>query len=135
MWNEVKIFFKKHPWLSEAAVFAIMLILYLPLQIGSQAFADPDSFYHMKMAELIAAHGPIRDFIWLPYTTLAQFFFADQHFLYHVSLIPFIKIFGPLAGMKLATAIMSAFAIAPSLGRFGSWRSVLPLSSRSPPGS
>lgn len=87
-----------------------MLALYLPLQ-QSRAFADPDSFYHMKMAELIAANGPIRNFIWMPFTTLARSF-ADQHFLYHVALIPFMKILGPLAGIKLATAVFAALAIA-----------------------
>jgi len=108
-WNEVKIFFKKNPWLYEVAVFVIMLILYLPLQMG-KGFADPDSFYHLKMAELIAAHGPVRNFIWMPYTTLATAF-ADQHFLYHVALIPFIKWFGPFPGMKIATAFFAAFAV------------------------
>jgi hypothetical protein len=111
IWNKITDFVKKHPWLSEVVVFAIMLVLYLPLQIGSKGFADPDSFYHLKMAELIAAHGPLRNFIWMPFTTLANSF-ADQHFLYHLALIPFIKLFGPLLGMKLATAVMAALAIA-----------------------
>ncbi len=106
VWNLPKAF----PWVREVGVFAVMLALYLPLQ-QSQSFADPDSFYHLKMAELIAAHGPVRNFIWLPFTTLATFF-ADQHFLYHVALIPFIKIFGPLAGVKIATAALAALAIA-----------------------
>ena len=47
----------------------------------------------------------------MPFTTLANSF-ADQHFLYHLALIPFIKLFGPLPGMKFATAVMAAFAIA-----------------------
>ena len=111
IWNKITDFVKKHPWLSEVVVFAIMLVLYLPIQIGSKGFADPDSFYHLKMAELIAAHGPLRNFIWMPFTTLANSF-ADQHFLYHLALIPFIKLFGPLLGMKLATAVMAALAIA-----------------------
>jgi hypothetical protein len=109
--NKITDFLKKNPWLSETVVFVIMLVLYLPLQIGSKGFADPDSFYHLKMAELITAGGPVLNFIWMPFTTLANSF-ADQHFLYHVALIPFIKLFGPLPGMKLATAIMAAFAIA-----------------------
>jgi len=105
-WN----FARKAPWLAEVGVFAIMLALYLPLQ-QSKSFADPDSFYHLKMAELIAVQGPIRNFIWMPFTTLAKSF-ADQHFLYHVALIPFIKILGPFIGMKIATAVLAALAIA-----------------------
>ena len=110
IWNKITDFLKKHPWLGEIFVFVVMLALYLPLQ-QSNAFADPDAFYHIKMAELIAAHGPIRNFIWMPFTTLANSF-ADQHFLYHLALIPFIKILGPLSGMKMATATLAAFAIA-----------------------
>jgi hypothetical protein len=110
IWNKITDFVKKHPWLSELGVFAVMLILYLPLQ-QSKSFADPDSFYHLKMAELIAAHGPIRNFLWMPFTTLASSF-ADQHFLYHVALIPFIKIMGSFRGMKFATAVFAALAIA-----------------------
>ena len=110
LYSKIKAFFKQSPWLGELFVFVAMLGLYLPLQ-KSLSFADPDSFYHLKMAELIAAHGPVRSFIWMPFTTLATAF-ADQHFLYHVALIPWIEIFGPLTGMKLATAFLAALAIA-----------------------
>ncbi len=110
LFSKFKAFRKRRPWLSELFVFAAMFAIYFPLQ-QSKAFADPDSFYHLKMAELIMTRGPIRDFPWMPYTTLARSF-ADHHFLYHVALIPFIKLMGPLAGMKLATATMSAFALA-----------------------
>ncbi len=103
-------FATKIPYIQEVFVFVLMLALYLPLQ-ASGSFADPDSFYHLKMAELIAARGPIRDFIWLPFTTLASSY-ADHHFLYHVLLIPFIKIFGSFSGMKIATAAFAALAIA-----------------------
>jgi hypothetical protein len=109
-YSKIKFFLTQHPWLVECFVFAVMLALYLPLQ-QSKAFADPDSFYHLKMAELIAAHGPVRNFIWMPFTTLASSF-ADQHFLYHIALIPFIKFFGSLVGMKIATAVLAALAIA-----------------------
>jgi hypothetical protein len=103
-------FFKRSPYLQEVFVFAVMLAVYLPLQ-RSAAFADPDSLYHLKIAELTAASGPVRNFIWMPFSTLASSF-ADHHFLYHVALIPFIKIFGPLVGIKTATAVFSAAAIA-----------------------
>jgi small basic protein len=109
-----------NPWLGEAAVFLVCFAIYWPLQ-NNGVFPDPDSFYHLKMAELIAARGPIRVFFWLPFTTLAKNF-ADQHFLYHIALIPFIKVFGPLRGMKIATAAFAAAAIAAVsfvLRRFG----------------
>lgn len=103
-------FYARFSWPGEIFVFAAALFLYLPLQSGS-SFADPDALYHIKIAELIAAHGPVRDFFWLPFSTLANSF-ADQHFLYHVALVPFIKAMGPLQGAKFATAVFSAGAIA-----------------------
>jgi hypothetical protein len=102
-------FAKKTPWISEFFVFCVFLALYLPLQGGS-SFVDPDAFYHLKIAELTAAHGPVRDFIWLPFTTLDTSY-ADHHFIYHLALVPFLKILGPLQGIKFATAVFAAATI------------------------
>lgn len=73
-------------------------------------FRDPDSFYHLKMALLMSERGVIREFPWLPFTTLAEHY-ADHHLLYHVLLIPFIRAFGPFHGMLLATAVFAATAL------------------------
>lgn len=75
-----------------------------------QAFRDPDSFYHLKMAMLMREHGVIREFPWLPFTTLADNY-ADHHFLYHLLLISFISVFDPLQGMIVASVIFAAAAI------------------------
>lgn len=93
-------------WLSYLAVFTIAFILFLVFQ-ASPYFADPDSFYHAKMALLIRDHGVITDFPWLRLTVLGQQY-TDQHFLYHVLLIPFVSIFPPLIGLKLATVFFGA---------------------------
>jgi hypothetical protein len=108
--TKIKNWIVVNQWVGEAVVFLAAAAFYWPLQ-NNGVFPDPDSFYHLKMAELIAARGPIRDFLWMPFTTLAKNF-ADQHFLYHVALIPFVKIFGGLRGMKIATAVFAAAAVA-----------------------
>lgn len=100
----------KCPWISEAAVFAAVFILYFPMAAGSN-FADPDAHYHLKISEMIAEGGPVRSFGWMPFTTLANSY-ADHHFLYHLALVPFIKIFGPLAGIKTATVVFASAAVA-----------------------
>jgi hypothetical protein len=118
--KKIKSWIASNQWLGEAAVFLVCFAIYWPLQ-NNGVFPDPDSFYHLKMAQLIAASGPVRDFIWLPFTTLAKNF-ADQHFLYHIALIPFIKTFGDLRGMKIATTALAAAAMAAVsfvLRRFG----------------
>lgn len=70
-------------------------------------FTDPDGFYHAKAAALIAQHGPLITFPWLDLTSLGTHF-ADQHFLYHVALIPFEKLFGMLPGTQVAAVFFAA---------------------------
>lgn len=74
---------------------------------SSQFFADPDSFYHIKVAQLIAHQGVLESFPWLAFTSLAQHY-TDQHFLYHVLLIPFVTALQPFFGAKVLTALMNA---------------------------
>jgi hypothetical protein len=74
------------------------------------SFSDPDGFYHAKMALLIAAHGPLQVFPWLDLTTLGRHF-ADQHFLYHVLLIPFVTSLGGLWGTQVAAVLFSALFV------------------------
>lgn len=71
---------------------------------------DPDSFYHMKMAALMMDRLVIGDFPWLPFTSLSAAF-ADHHFLYHLALLPFVALFGQVAGMKIATVLFAASAM------------------------
>ncbi len=84
-------------------------------------FRDPDSFYHAKMAALMSARGVIRDFPWLPFTTLAHAF-ADHHFLYHVILIPFVAALGPLVGVKVATVLLVAACMTAFFALLSAWR-------------
>lgn len=93
-------------WLSYVLVYVTAFALFLVFQ-ASPYFADPDSFYHAKMALLIRDQGIIHSFPWLSLTTLGQHY-TDQHFLYHVILIPFVTWFPPLVGLKLATVVFGA---------------------------
>lgn len=93
-------------WLSYVAIFTVAFIVFLILQ-ASPVFADPDSFYHAKMALLLRDRGVVRDFPWLGLTVLGGNY-TDQHFLYHALLIPFVSVFPPLIGLKLATVFFGA---------------------------
>jgi len=106
---QIKGFIDRRPWLRYAAFFAAALAVngYV---LWEPSFADPDSFYHLKMALLLKERGFVADFPWLPFTTLAKAY-ADQHLLYHWSLVPFIFILGPFIGVKAATAFFSAAAL------------------------
>ncbi|MDD5340921.1 MAG: hypothetical protein PHC97_00615 [Patescibacteria group bacterium] len=105
--QKTKELIEKNQFILYLAIFAAALFVGLWLQ-SSPTFLDPDSFYHLKMAKLIAANfGPIINFPWLKFTLLANDY-VDHHFLYHVLAIPFIKILGDLAGLKFYTVILSA---------------------------
>ncbi len=87
-------------------VFVLTLGLFLFLQ-AKPVFPDPDSFYHIKVSQLISQQGVLETFPWLAFTPLAERY-TDQHFLYHVLLIPFVHLPNPFLGAKLATALMNA---------------------------
>ncbi|PIS41116.1 MAG: hypothetical protein COT25_04780 [Candidatus Kerfeldbacteria bacterium CG08_land_8_20_14_0_20_42_7] len=90
-------------------LFVVAFSLFVFLS-NSSTFADPDSFYHIKLAENIAQGSITKEFRWLPFTTLAEHY-TDQHFLYHVFLAPFVKYLGPFTGAKLATTLTASLLI------------------------
>lgn len=64
-------------------------------------FTDPDSLYHVGMAKYMIKNGLIiHHFPYLNFTNLNKNF-VDWHFLFHLVLIPFIKIFGEINGPKI----------------------------------
>ncbi len=90
-------------------LFVISFSLFSYFQI-SPTFPDPDSFYHAKMAVLIRDQGIVKNFPWLQFTVLKDYY-IDHHFLYHVALVPFVTFLDPIVGIKLATATFAALLI------------------------
>lgn len=93
-------------WIESAALFLFGLGWFALFQPWG-FFPDPDAFYHAKMVELISMQGPVQQFPWLDLTTLGAHF-ADQHFLFHIFLIPFVRLFGMLLGTQIASVIFAA---------------------------
>ncbi|MFA5995640.1 MAG: hypothetical protein WCW27_00030 [Patescibacteria group bacterium] len=102
----------KSPWLTRL-VFAILagsiFLLFINNQL-SDKLADPDAFYHMKMAQLMVQQGVIKDFWWLPYTTLSQHY-IDQHLLFHVLMIPFVTFGNAFVGIKIFASLLGTLAL------------------------
>ncbi|MDP3093923.1 MAG: hypothetical protein Q8N16_04195 [bacterium] len=88
----------------------ITAVLFFSWLQASPALADPDSFYHLKLALLIEEKGVIQNFPWLQATVLKDNF-VDHHFLYHVLLIPFVTIFNPVVGGKISQVIFASLAV------------------------
>lgn len=69
------------------------------------SFADPDSFYHTKLAWMLGHGGLLTTFPWLKYSLLAEAF-TDQHLLYHLWLWLWMVLVGnAVVAAKVAQAI------------------------------
>lgn len=102
---------KRHPFIGALMLWSLAMMVYVYM-IAGPTFADPDSFYHIKMAELmIRDKAPITQFPWLAFTSLTQSY-VDHHFLYHAFLIPWILLFGGITGGKVATVFLASTTIA-----------------------
>jgi len=95
----------KKTWFECLLVF-IVAILFSRWFWPELTFGDPDTFYHLKLIELLDK-GIVREFPWLPFTSLGDFF-IDHHFLYHVLAYPFVKLLGSFVGIKIFTQIIFA---------------------------
>ncbi|HKD92709.1 MAG TPA: hypothetical protein VKB56_12415 [Terriglobales bacterium] len=90
--------------------------LFAWLQSGSQnvCCGDFDGYYHLRWSSLLWAglrRGHLPAFRWLPLTSLNPSRYADQHFLYHLLLIPFTWFQDLALGGKVAAALFGSFAI------------------------
>jgi len=90
-------------------VLLLALVLFSWLQ-ASPTLPEPDSFYHAKIASILSEGRILQEFPWLQETNFKDNF-VDHHFLYHLLLVPFVKIFNPLVGIKVATALFASLAI------------------------
>ncbi|MCC7523006.1 hypothetical protein IT407_04400 [Candidatus Uhrbacteria bacterium] len=94
------------------AVFAVALAVFSFVQPWG-GFSDPDAFYHGTMGELIVSNEYLisnNEFKWLDLTTLGTHY-VNQHFLFHVSLVPFVALFGTLAGNQAAAVVFASLFI------------------------
>ncbi len=108
MLSRVIKFVKRYHLLPTLAVFLFFFVTMGHLQFATPYFIDFDSHYHAKMALMIKDFGVLQSFPWLFFTTLHQAF-VNQHFLFHVYLLPFVWLGGLFYGAKIA--IVSAIAL------------------------
>lgn len=96
------------------AVSIGLVFSWLQFSTAGICCGDFDGYYHIKWSQLLwqglrSGHFPPA-FIWLPLTTLNPSRYADQHFLFHVLLIPFTWIGDLRLGAKLAAALFGGIA-------------------------
>ena len=104
---------KKNPYLRGFFLYFILFLIafcfFFFLQSDAK-LADPDSFYHAKMALLLKEQGIFKTFPWLQFSVLKDNY-ADHHFLYHVLLIPLVSFLHPLWAVKLTAIVLASSLI------------------------
>lgn len=93
-----------------AAVVFLIFAGYFAYVSAMPTFADPDTWYHLKITRMMINTGPVMDFPWLTQTSLGETF-VDHHLLYHYALYPFILFFGDMIGAKIATIFFAGLLI------------------------
>jgi hypothetical protein len=101
--------------LAIGAVSILSVFWWLQFSLPAICCGDFDGYYHIKWSQLLwqglrSGHFPPA-FTWLPLTTLNPAQYADQHFLFHLLLIPFTWFSDLRLGAKVATALFSAAAL------------------------
>ncbi len=81
------------------------IMSYIQFNPDNPYLVEFDSYYHVKMAELIRDHGILHTFPWLQYTILRDHY-VDLHFLFHILLIPFVTGLGPILGAKVFVIVV-----------------------------
>lgn len=127
------------PALECSAAFLFSLGLMFWIQFAGPAIVGNDAYYHIRWSRILRVSAPhLPTFTWLPLTVLRASAFVDQHFLFHVLLMPFTL--GDLRiGAKLAAPLFSALAVASIFGLLVTyrvryrWLWLLPLAAGSEP--
>ncbi len=104
--NATAHYLKSHWWyLSIILLIGLCTAFFTYIQ-SIPTFPDPDSFYHVEMSQLIPEQGVITQFPWLQFSVLKDSY-TNQHFLYHVFLIPFTHVMDPIQGAKVAQVMLN----------------------------
>src|SRR5258706_5122929 len=108
------------------AVFNVVL-----LGAGSwPALYDTDSAYHLAAAREYARHGMLKSLPWARFSALGPGF-GDKELLFHILLAPFTRLADPVAGGKVALALLAATTAAVlarlAMRALGAWGALVPV--------
>lgn len=95
----------------QLALLGVLIAAWASVVLSDHFFTDPDSYFHVGVARRMIEDGWLRQFDWLPYTTLHDPF-PDLYLGQHAVLMPFVALFGVELGLRLAIMTLStAFAL------------------------
>lgn len=125
------LFRRRRPRFSEALpylfIFSFSLLFFGLIQFSGPGIIDTDPFYHLKMTLLLKERGleVLSSFHWM-HGTILERWPTDLYLLYHLSLVPFVSIFGPLAGLKASSVVFSSLLIVAFYWTLRSLRAAFP---------
>ena len=91
--------------LSWAVLSLLLLALCYIFHANSPALWGVDAYFHIKYSQILRTQGLIQNFPWLAFTIYTNDF-ADDHFLFHLFLVPFT--FGNLiTGAKVYASLVT----------------------------
>jgi len=96
------------------ATSIVLVLSWLQFSVQSICCGEFDGYYHIRWSRLLwegLRHGHLPAFTWLPLTALNASRYADQHFLYHLLLIPFTWFADLSWGAKLGTVLFASAAV------------------------
>ncbi|MBI4383375.1 MAG: hypothetical protein HY579_05000 [Nitrospinae bacterium] len=100
---------KARTLLAPAAVFLAAFAYFHLLQFSAPNIPGFDGYYHIKFAEITRNEGIVKSFPWFQQTYWKDYF-VDQHFLFHLLLVPFTH--GDLTqGAKTAAVVFCALMV------------------------
>lgn len=115
------LWWRAHTWAQLALVLLAAAAVFTYLE-AQPSFADPDSFYHIRLTTMLRDHGLLREFPWTQ-SSLYRNLFIDHHFGYHLLLLPFVSLFSSeFFGAKVATVLFASLTIALAALVMRRWR-------------
>jgi len=99
--------------LAAGAISIAVVMWWLQFSTASVCCGDFDGYYHIKWSKILwqgLRSGHFPTFIWLPLTTLNPAKYADQHFLFHLLLIPFTWFSDLRLGAKVSAWLFGTVA-------------------------
>jgi hypothetical protein len=92
--------------LTTPIVFVTAFFLFALLFLRMPLLNDSDSYYHLAVGRLYAQEGLLAKVPWARFSILAGG--GDKELLFHLFLIPFVTLFDPAVGGRLALALLNA---------------------------
>jgi hypothetical protein len=86
--------------------FVVTFFLFAFVFLRMPILNDSDSYYHLAVARHYAQHGLFTPIPWARLSLLASG--GDKELLFHVFLLPFVTLFDPATGGRLALASLNA---------------------------